>query len=125
MEGADKHQTLRYALITATETKFVSKKFLTDVIANASDLSGVASAKLAGDIIEAIKTEIVESGRFTIPDFGAFIVRETPKRTGLNPKTGEKVQVKAGATVRFKASTSLKAAALGGVKKAKRKAAKA
>lgn len=103
----------------------MSKKFLTDVIANASDLSGVASAKLAGDIIEAIKTEIVQSGRFTIPDFGAFIVRETPKRTGLNPKTGEKVQVKAGATVRFKASTSLKAAALGSVKKAKRKAAKA
>ena len=33
----------------------MSKKFLTDVIAGATDLSGVASAKLAGDIIEAIK----------------------------------------------------------------------
>jgi len=102
----------------------VSKKFLTEVIAGSTDLSGVAATKLAGDIIEAIKTEIVQSGRFTIPDFGAFIVRETPKRTGLNPKTGEKVQIKAGATVRFKASPSLKTAALGGVKKAKRKAAK-
>jgi DNA-binding protein HU-beta len=49
-------------------------------------------------------------------------VRETPKRTGLNPKTGEKVQIKAGATVRFKASPALKGAALAGVKKGKRKA---
>jgi DNA-binding protein HU-beta len=102
----------------------VSKKFLTEVIADSTDLSGVAATKLAGDIIEAIKSEIVQTGRFTIPDFGAFMVRETPKRTGLNPKTGEKVQIKAGATVRFKASPSLKIAALGGVKKAKRKAAK-
>ena len=108
----------------AMEILPVSKKFLTEVIAGSTDLSGVAATKLAGDIIEAIKTEIVQSGRFTIPDFGAFIVRETPKRTGLNPKTGEKVQIKAGATVRFKASPSLKTAALGGVKKAKRKAAK-
>lgn len=108
----------------ATEILPVSKKFLTEVIAGSTDLSGVAATKLAGDIIEAIKTEIVQNGRFTIPDFGAFIVRETPKRSGLNPKTGEKVQIKAGATVRFKASPSLKTAALGGVKKAKRKAAK-
>jgi DNA-binding protein HU-beta len=96
----------------------MSKKFLTDVIANSGDMSAVAAGKLAADIIDAIKA----SGRFTIPDFGAFAVRETPKRTGLNPKTGEKVQIKAGATVRFKASPALKAAALSGVKKGKRKA---
>lgn len=121
---ADKLRRLRYALFIATEIQPVSKKFLTEVIAGSTELSGVAATKLAGDIIEAIKGEIVASGRFTIPDFGAFIVRETPKRTGLNPKTGEKVQIKAGATVRFKASPSLKTAALGGVKKSKRKAAK-
>jgi DNA-binding protein HU-beta len=102
----------------------MSKKFLTDVIANSTDLSGVAATQLAGDIIEAIKTEITRSGRFTIPDFGAFSVRETAKRTALNPRTGEKVAVKAGATVRFKASPALKTAALAGLKKAKRKTAK-
>ena len=55
---------------------------------------------------------------------GAFVVREKAKRTALNPKTGEKVTVKAGATVRFKASPALKEAAFAGLKKAKRKAAK-
>ena len=103
----------------------MSKKFLTEVIVKSAEMPTVAASKLAGDIIAAIKAEIVFSGRFSIPDFGSFSVRETPKRTALNPATGEKVQVKAGATVKFKASPALKEAALGGVKKAKRKAAKA
>jgi DNA-binding protein HU-beta len=103
----------------------MSKKFLTDVIAQSADMPAAAAGRLAGDIIAAIKAQIVETGRFTIPDFGAFAVREKAKRTALNPKTGEKVAVKAGATVRFKASPALKEAAFSGLKKAKRKAAKA
>lgn len=102
----------------------MSKKFLTEVIARSADMPAVAANRLATDIIEAIKDEIIEKGRFTLPEFGAFIVRETPKRTALNPRTGEKVAVKAGATVRFKASPALKEAALAGLRKAKRKAAK-
>ncbi|HYZ33420.1 MAG TPA: HU family DNA-binding protein [Crenalkalicoccus sp.] len=102
----------------------MSKKFLTDVIAQSAEMPTAAAGRVAADIIAAIKAEIIETGRFTIPDFGAFSVRETPKRTALNPRTGEKVPVKAGATVRFKASPALKESAFAGLKKAKRKAAK-
>lgn len=103
----------------------MSKKFIADVIQQSSDLTGLASVRLAGAVIEAIKAEIVETGRFSLPEFGSFSVRETPKRTKMNPRTGEKVQVKAGATVRFKPSPNLKEAVFAGVKKARRKAAKA
>ena len=103
----------------------MSKKFLSDVIARSTEMPAPAAYALAGDILAAIKTEIIQSGRFTIPDFGAFTVRETPKRAALNPRTGEKVAVKAGATVRFKASPSLKEDALAALKKAKRKTTKA
>lgn len=103
----------------------MSKKFLTGVIVESSEMTGVAANRLATDLIEAIKKEIIETGRFSLPEFGSFSVRETPKRTALNPRTGEKVAVKAGATVKFKPSPSLKEAAFAGVKKAKRKAAKA
>lgn len=103
----------------------MSKKFLTDVIVASTAMPAVAANRLAAELIAAIKNEIIETGRFTLPDFGAFVVRETPKRTALNPRTGEKVAVKAGATVRFKVSPSLKEAAFAGMKKAKRKAAKA
>ena len=102
----------------------MSKQFLTDVIFEAAEMPKATAGRLAETIITAITDEIVSSGRFTIPGFGAFVVRETPKGTRRNPRTGEKVQVKAGATVRFKASPNLKAAALAGAKKAKRKAAK-
>ncbi len=100
----------------------MSKKFLTDVIVQSAEMPAIAANRLAGDIIEAIKSEITVNGRFTLPDFGSFVVRETPKRTAMNPRTGEKVPVKAGATVRFKASPSLKEAAFTGLKKAKKKA---
>ena len=103
----------------------MSKRFLTDVIAEATGMSGAASGRLAADIVAAIKAEIVTTGRFGLPDFGTFVVRETPKRTALNPGTGEKVAVKAGATVRFKAAPSLRDAAFAGVKKSKRAAARA
>lgn len=103
----------------------MSKRFLTDVIQQSSGLTGVASGKLAAEIIAAIKAEITENGRFSLPDFGSFTVRETPKRSALNPRTGEKVAVKAGATVKFKAAPSLKEAAFASIKKAKRKSAKA
>ncbi|WP_376095667.1 HU family DNA-binding protein [Roseomonas sp. CCTCC AB2023176] len=102
----------------------MSKRFLTQVIQENSELKGVAAGRLASGIVEAIKKEIISTGRFSLPEFGSFAVRETPKRTAMNPKTGEKVQVKAGATVKFKASPSLKEAAFKGVKKAARAKAK-
>ena len=103
----------------------MSKRFLTDVIARAADMPASAAGRLAGEVVAAIKAEIVRTGRFALPDFGSFTVRETPKRTALNPRTGEKVEVKASAAVRFKASPSLKEAAFAGLRKARRKAKKA
>jgi DNA-binding protein HU-beta len=109
---------------SAATEPIVSKKFLTDVIAQSAEVPATVAGRIAADVIAAMKGEIIETGRFTIPDFGAFVVRETAKRTALNPRTGEKVPVKAGATVKFKASPALKEAAFAGMKKAKRKAAK-
>src|SRR4051794_1494566 len=102
----------------------MSKKFLTDVIVQSAEMPAIAANQLAADIIAAIKAEIIETGRFTLPDFGAFVVRETSKRTAMNPRTGEKVAVRGGATGEVKTSPALKEAALAGLKKAKRKAGK-
>ncbi len=102
----------------------MSKQFLTDVIQQNANLTGVASRQLADAIIDAITSEITDTGSYTLPGFGTFRLVETAKRAALNPRTGEKVSVKAGATVRFKASPVLKVAALAGLKKTKRKAKK-
>ena len=53
------------------------------------------------------------AGGFTLPSFRTFTVHKTKARTALNPRTGESVKVKAGKTVRFKASPVLKRAVCG------------
>jgi DNA-binding protein HU-beta len=86
----------------------MSKAFIAQVIQESAELTGTAANKAAGDVIEAIVRELKKNGRFTLPSFGTFIVRKTKARKGLNPRTGEPIKVKAGKTVRFKASPSLK-----------------
>jgi DNA-binding protein HU-beta len=100
----------------------MTKQFLTDVIQDAGDLTGVAAKRIVATLLDAIQTEILTNGRFTLPGFGTFTLKETPAGKGLNPRTGEPVKVKAGATVRFKAAPNLKTAAFTAVKKTKRKA---
>ena len=87
----------------------MSKAFLAEVIQNSTEITGVAANRAAADVIEAIVKELKKNGGFTLPSFGTFTVKKTKARKGVNPRTGEPVKVKAGKTVRFKASPSLKA----------------
>ena len=88
----------------------MSKAFIAQVIQESAELTGAAANRAAGDIMEAIVRELKKSGKFTLPSFGTFTVRKTKARKGLNPRTGESIKVKAGKTVRFKASPTLKKA---------------
>jgi DNA-binding protein HU-beta len=86
----------------------MSKAFIASVLQNSAEISGVAANRTAADVIEAIVAALKKEGKFTLPSFGTFTVRKTKARKGVNPRTGEKIKVKAGKTVRFKASPSLK-----------------
>jgi DNA-binding protein HU-beta len=86
----------------------MSKAFLTAVLQESLECTGVAANRAAADVIDAIVRELKTTGGFTLPSFGTFTVKKTKARKGLNPRTGEAVKVKAGKTVRFKASPTLK-----------------
>ena len=88
----------------------MSKAFLASVIQDSVQCTGVAANQAAADLMEAIVREMKKDGGFTLPSFGTFTVKKTKARKALNPKTGEPVKVKAGKTVRFKASPNLKMA---------------
>ena len=88
----------------------MSKAFIAEVIQSSTGCTGVAANKAAGDVVEAIVKELKKNGGFTLPSFGTFAVRKTKARKAMNPRTGEPVKVKAGKTVRFKASPNLKKA---------------
>jgi DNA-binding protein HU-beta len=86
----------------------MSKAFLANVIQESTGCTGVSATAIAGDLMAAIVKEMKREGGFTLPGFGTFRVVKTKARKGLNPRTGEPVKVKAGKTVRFKASPVLK-----------------
>ena len=86
----------------------MSKAFIAQVIQDSASLTGTAANRAAADLIGAIVKELKKEGKFTLPSFGTFTVRKTKARKGLNPRTGEAIKVKAGKTVRFKASPTLK-----------------
>jgi DNA-binding protein HU-beta len=86
----------------------LSKAFIASVLQESAELTGVAAIRAAGDVIDAIVNELKKTGKFTLPSFGTFTVRKTKARKALNPRTGEQIKVKAGKTVRFKVSPTLK-----------------
>ncbi len=88
----------------------MSKAFLAGVLKESAQLSGTAATETAGALIDAIVRQMKRDGKFTLPGFGTFRVAKTKARKGLNPRTGAAIKVKAGKTVRFKASPTLKKA---------------
>lgn len=88
----------------------MSKAFIASIIQQSAELTGAGANRAATDLMAAIVKELKKTGKFTLPSFGTFTVRKTKARKGLNPRTGEAIKVKAGKTVRFKASPTLKKA---------------
>ena len=88
----------------------MSKAFIASVLQDSLDCTGVVANHAAEQLIAAIVRDLKKEGGFTLPSFGTFTVKKTKARKALNPRTGEPVKVKAGKTVRFKASPNLKKA---------------
>jgi DNA-binding protein HU-beta len=88
----------------------MSKAFIASCIQTSTECTGVTANQAAGELIDAIVKQLKKDGGFTLPSFGTFTVKKTKARKAMNPRTGEPVKVKAGKTVRFKASPNLKKA---------------
>ena len=88
----------------------MSKAFIASVLQESGSLTGTAANRAATDVIAAVVKELKKAGKFTLPGFGTWTVKKTKARKGLNPRTGAAIKRKAGKTVRFKASPTLKKA---------------
>jgi DNA-binding protein HU-beta len=86
----------------------MSKAFIARVIQQSTEVTGAAATRATHELIDAIVKEMKRTRKFTLSGFGTFTVRKTKARKALNPRTGESIKVKAGKTVRFKASPILK-----------------
>ncbi len=75
------------------------------------------SKKDAGEAVEAMLDTIADTlkrgGDVTFTGFGKFTVQQRAARMGVNPRTGEKVQIAATKVPKFSAGSQLKAAVKG------------
>lgn len=70
--------------------------------------------KTAEDVVdivfETIMATLGKGEEVAISGFGSFIVKKRGARMGVNPRTGEKIQVAETVTPKFRAGKALKAA---------------
>ena len=88
----------------------MSKAFIAEVIQQSTEVSRATAYRAADELIRAIVATLKKTGKFTLSSFGTFTVHRTKARKALNPQTGASIRVRAGKTVRFKASPVLKQA---------------
>ena len=85
-----------------------------ELIDKIADIEGVPSKKVAGETVDgvfaAVKDCLANGDSFTFQGFGSFKVQAYNARTGVNPQTGEKVQIPAGKRPKFSAAKAFKEA---------------
>lgn len=87
-----------------------TKKDLAEVLVEKYGYTKKEAGEVVGTIFDTI-TEKMAAGVMTdISGFGKFVVKTRNPRTGINPATGEKIEIAAIKAPGFKASKSLKEA---------------
>ncbi|HUC63621.1 MAG TPA: HU family DNA-binding protein [Alphaproteobacteria bacterium] len=77
-------------------------------VAKKSKVSNAHAKQAVQDVLSAVQDALVK-GEGVRTTLGTFSISKRGARMGVNPKTGEKIQIKASRGVRFKASRTVKA----------------
>ena len=86
----------------------MNKKELIDLIASETELSKKDVDVVITKTLETIKEEVKKGNEVKLPGFGSFGEKINAARTGINPATKEKIQIKESKSVRFKVSKTFK-----------------
>jgi DNA-binding protein HU-beta len=82
----------------------MNKTELVKAIAKKANLKVVDTEKLVNAFIETVSDELDKKGKVTLTGFGTFTAAQRKKKAGINPRTGEKVTIKAKHVPGFKSS---------------------
>lgn len=72
------------------------------------ETSKAEAERAVNAVIDAIKVGVKKTKVVQLIGFGTFKVASRKARTGVNPKTGQKIKIKASKTVKFVAGKALK-----------------
>lgn len=86
----------------------MNKSELIQAVADSASISKSTAGKAVDAVIDNIKKSLANDDAVTLIGFGTFSVRERAARTGRNPRTGERLEIKAAKVPIFKAGKALK-----------------
>ena len=92
----------------------MSKSEFIDKVADKSGLSKGDATKAVDAFLDSIQETLAGGGEVAFTGFGKFSVAERGARQGVNPQTGERIQIAASTVPRFSAGSGLKKAVKGG-----------
>ena len=98
----------------------MNKGDLIEIAAKEADISKAAAGKALDAMIDAVVKTVSKGGTVTLVGFGTFKSSKRAARTGVNPKTGEKLKIAATTVPRFTAGAGFKTAVAGKKKTAKK-----
>jgi len=85
------------------------KAELAEAIQSAAGLDSKSQAEAAVDaVLDTITKSLSRGEEVALTGFGTFKVTRRSARTGVNPRTGEKIQIAAKTVPKFSAGKSLK-----------------
>ncbi|MDE6082911.1 MAG: HU family DNA-binding protein [Muribaculaceae bacterium] len=85
----------------------MNKTDLVNEIAAKAGLSKIAAKAALDATLESIAQALANEDKVQLIGFGTFAVVEKPARTGLNPRTKEKIEIPARKVVKFKPADGL------------------
>ena len=86
----------------------MNKTELVAAIADSADLTKKDAEKAVNSFTEVITKALKKGDKVQLVGFGTFEVKKTAARTGHNPRTGEKLKIKASKAPKFKAGKAFK-----------------
>jgi len=92
----------------------VTKGEFVDQVANSSGLGKSEAGKAVDAVLTTIEETLSRGGEVSFTGFGKFSVADRGARQGVNPQTGQRIQIAATRVPRFSAGSALKSAVKSG-----------
>ncbi len=86
----------------------INKSMFVAAVAAKTDMSKADTERFLEAFIDEITSQLQAHNEVSFTGFGTFSTSDRAARMGVNPKTGEKIQIKATTVPKFKSGKSLK-----------------
>ncbi len=91
----------------------MTKSELVDQVADRAELTRQDAARAVEAVLATVEDALRRGSEITLSGFGKFHVGQRGARQGVNPRTGERIQIAATRIPRFTAGSGLKSAVKG------------